>query len=164
MNFEGAHLGNSLADSAQIWNWGCPIPREFTQGRIQDLVRGMLNLHSGGRWDAARVCMARRYSVTNFPNASNFSKWRAKKRSWPTATRIMDRHLTFLQLLELLCAPFPTDKDYLRSLKNMTCHALPLSASKNLERGAIAKPGGRGAESPLSHRKFCVLLFRECVS
>ena len=23
-NFEGAYLGKSLADSAQIWNWGCP--------------------------------------------------------------------------------------------------------------------------------------------
>jgi len=24
-NFEGAYLGNSLVDSAQIWNWRCPI-------------------------------------------------------------------------------------------------------------------------------------------
>ena len=31
VNFEGAYLGNSLADSAQIWNWRCPTPREFTQ-------------------------------------------------------------------------------------------------------------------------------------
>ena len=23
-NFEGAYLGNSLADSAQNWNWRCP--------------------------------------------------------------------------------------------------------------------------------------------
>ena len=31
MNFEGAYLGNSLVNSAQIWNWKCPTPREFTQ-------------------------------------------------------------------------------------------------------------------------------------
>jgi len=30
-NFEGAYLMNGLADSAQIWNWRCPAPREFTQ-------------------------------------------------------------------------------------------------------------------------------------
>ena len=30
-NYEGAYLGNSLADSAQIWNWRCPTSREFTQ-------------------------------------------------------------------------------------------------------------------------------------
>jgi len=30
-NFEGAYLGNGLADSAQIWNWRCPTPRELTQ-------------------------------------------------------------------------------------------------------------------------------------
>ena len=30
-NFEGAYLGNGLADLAQIWNWGCPTPKEFTQ-------------------------------------------------------------------------------------------------------------------------------------
>jgi len=30
-NFEGAYLGNGLADSAQIWNWRCPTPKEFTQ-------------------------------------------------------------------------------------------------------------------------------------
>ena len=30
MNFEGAYLGNNWADSAQIWNWGFPIPhRKF---------------------------------------------------------------------------------------------------------------------------------------
>jgi len=29
-NFEGAYLGNGLADSAQNWNWRCPTPREFT--------------------------------------------------------------------------------------------------------------------------------------
>jgi len=30
-NFEGAYLGKSLADSAQIWNWRCYTPREYTQ-------------------------------------------------------------------------------------------------------------------------------------
>jgi len=30
-NFEGAYLGNSLADSAPIWKWRCPTPRKFTQ-------------------------------------------------------------------------------------------------------------------------------------
>jgi len=30
-NFEGAYLGNDLADSAQFWNWRCPTPRESTQ-------------------------------------------------------------------------------------------------------------------------------------
>jgi len=27
-NFEGAYLGNSSADSAQIWNWRCPTLRK----------------------------------------------------------------------------------------------------------------------------------------
>jgi len=29
-NFAGAYLGKSLADSAIIWNWRYPTPREFT--------------------------------------------------------------------------------------------------------------------------------------
>jgi len=36
----------------------------ITWGQIKDLVRGVLNLHSGGRWDTFRrghVCMARHY-------------------------------------------------------------------------------------------------------
>jgi len=30
-NFEGAYLGNGLADSAEIWNWRCPTLTKFTQ-------------------------------------------------------------------------------------------------------------------------------------
>ena len=45
-----------------------------------------------------------------------------KKRSQPTATRIIAHHLTFLQLFEPLCAPSllpPLDEDYLNSLKKL---------------------------------------------
>ena len=66
-------------------------------GAIQDLVRGVLNLHSGGGWVADTYVWLNTTSQI-FHNASNFSKWRAKKKkkSQPTATRIMDHHLTFL--------------------------------------------------------------------
>ena len=70
-----------------------------------------------------------------------------KKRSQPTATRIMDHHLTFLQLLELPCAPLPPSplhKDYLNSLWRTW---LPVP-SKTLDRGAINLEGG--ASAPLA--------------
>jgi len=56
-----------------------------------------------------------------------FPSQEQKKRSQPTATRIMDHHLTFLQLLELPYAPLPPSQlheDYLNSLKNVTCQYL----------------------------------------
>ena len=49
-----------------------------TQGRIQDSVRGVLNLHSGGGWDADTYVWLDATSQI-FPAASNFSKWRKKK-------------------------------------------------------------------------------------
>ena len=64
------------------------------------------------------ICMARHYftnfSVTPPIFPSEEQKKNKQKRSQPTATRIVDHHLTFLQLLELPCAPFPSShKDYL---------------------------------------------------
>jgi len=69
-----------------------------------------------------------------------------KKRSQPTATRIMDHHLTFLQLLELPCTPLPVAVT--RRLSKLTeDHDLPvpLSASKTLDKGAINLEGGASA-------------------
>jgi len=43
MNFEGAYLGNSLMDSAQIWNQRCPTSTEFTQKNLCVSVQGVLN-------------------------------------------------------------------------------------------------------------------------
>jgi len=43
MNFEGAYLGNGLADSAQIWNWRCPTLKEFTQKISCVSVQGVLS-------------------------------------------------------------------------------------------------------------------------
>jgi len=42
-NFEGTYLGNSLADSAQIWNWRCPTLRELTQKISCVSVQGVLS-------------------------------------------------------------------------------------------------------------------------
>ena len=72
------------------------------------------------------------------------SEEQKKKKVSPTATRIMDYHLTFLQLLELLCAPSSTIAIGQRLSKLTEEHdlPLPLSASKNLERGAINLEGG----------------------
>jgi len=43
MDFEGAYLWNGLADLAQIWNWRCPTPREFTQKILCVSVQGVLS-------------------------------------------------------------------------------------------------------------------------
>jgi len=75
-------------------------------------------------------------------------KTKKKKRPQPTATCIMDHHLTFLQLLNLPYTPLPPlplHEDYLNSLKNMICHAVLLSASKTLDSGAINLEGGASA-------------------
>ena len=65
----------------------------------------------------------------------------------------MDHHLTFLQLLELLCAPSSVVAIRQRISKLTEEHdlPLPLSASKNLERGAINLEGG--ASAPLEPPK-----------
>jgi len=42
-NFEGTYLRNGLVDSAQIWNWRCPTPREFTQKILCVSVQGVLS-------------------------------------------------------------------------------------------------------------------------
>jgi len=42
-NFEGKYLGTTLADSAQIWNWRCPTPNEFTQKILCVSVQGVLS-------------------------------------------------------------------------------------------------------------------------
>jgi len=42
-NFEGAYVGNSLTDSAQIWNWKCSTPRDFTQKISCVFVEGVLS-------------------------------------------------------------------------------------------------------------------------
>jgi len=65
-----------------------------------------------------------------------------KKRSRPTATHIMDHHHTFLQLLELLCAPSSTVTVRQRLFKLTEEHDLPLPLSATIakicrERGAI---------------------------
>ena len=62
----------------------------------------------------------------------------------------MDHHLTFLQLLELLCTPSSTIAVRQRLSKLTEEHdlSLPLSASKNLERGVINLEGG--ASAPLA--------------
>ena len=62
-------------------------------------------------------------------------------------TRIMDHHLTFLQQLELLCAPSSTVTVRKKLSKFTEEHDLPLP-SKNLERGAINLEGG--ASAPLA--------------
>ena len=63
----------------------------------------------------------------------------------------MDHHLTFLQLLELLYVPSSTVAVRQRLSKLTDEHdlPLPLSASKNLERGAINLEGV-GASAPLA--------------
>jgi len=74
---------------------------------IQDLVKGVLNLHSHG-WDALSLqTFSLAYvwldaTVQIFANASNFPT-EDQKRSQPTATGIIAHHL---QLLEPLCALF----------------------------------------------------------
>ena len=40
-NFEGTYFENGLVDSAQIWNWRCPTPREFAQKISCVSVRGV---------------------------------------------------------------------------------------------------------------------------
>jgi len=42
-NFEGAYLGNGLADLAKIWNWRCPTSREFTQKILCASVQRVLS-------------------------------------------------------------------------------------------------------------------------
>ena len=61
-----------------------------------------------------------------------------KNRSQLTATRIINHHLTFLQLLQPLCAPSSTVtvRQRLSKLTEEYDLPVPLSASKNLERGA----------------------------
>ena len=41
--FEGAYLGNGLADSAQIWNWRCPTLRKVSQKHMYVSVKGVLS-------------------------------------------------------------------------------------------------------------------------
>ena len=76
------------------------------QGQIQDLVRGGAKLT---QWQRMR-CLSLRTRMYSSKPVPTFSQRRAKKkkkRSPPTATPIIDHHLTFLQLLELPCAPLP---------------------------------------------------------
>ena len=40
MNFQGAYLGNDLADTAQIQNWTCSTLREFVQKKSSISVWG----------------------------------------------------------------------------------------------------------------------------
>ena len=40
-SFEGAYLKNSLANSAQIWNWWCLTLRKFTQKILCASVQGV---------------------------------------------------------------------------------------------------------------------------
>ena len=56
-----------------------------------------------------------------------------------TDTRIMDHHLTFLQLLELPCTLFHRRR--YTKLTEARDLPVPLSASKTLERGAINLEG-----------------------
>jgi len=42
-NFEGAYLGNSLVNSAQIWNWRCPTPKKFAQKILCVSAQGVLS-------------------------------------------------------------------------------------------------------------------------
>ena len=68
------------------------------------------------------------------------SEDKKKKRSQPTATRIMDHHLT---LLELPCTPLPPSplhEDYPFTEEHDL--PVPLSASKTLDKGAINLEGG----------------------
>ena len=77
------------------------------------------------------------------------SEEKKKKRSRPTATRIMDHHLTFLQLLELLCTPSSTVAIRQRLSKLTEEHDLPLPLSaSNLKRGAINLEGGGVLQHP----------------
>ena len=62
-----------------------------------------------------------------------------------TNTRIMDHHLTFLQLLELPCTLFHRRR--YTKLTEARDLPVPLSASKTLERAGCYKPGG-GASAP----------------
>ena len=97
-------------------------------GRIQGLVKGGAKLI---QWRRMRGLSSRTrmYGLTllqKFFVTLQFFQVKSKKkkkRSQPTATRIMDHHLTFLQLLKLPCAPIPPSPLHKNSLKNMTASA-----------------------------------------